>query len=115
FTALHNLRVDRSSTTRDLASERQLSEPSGLLKATRAADMPALKAGLESLQATDFPEKDAAISSLSAAVKRLGELHSETTSAMAQPKASRPAGLAKTYFDTTTSLMGLLDKISSQL
>ena len=115
FTALHNLRVDRSSTTRDLQGDRQISEIGALLKNTRNAEIPALKAGLASLQNTTFPEKAAAISTLNDAINKLTALHSETASAFAQPKASRPAELSKTFFSTVSSLMDLLDKISSQL
>ena len=115
FTALHNLRVDRSSTTRDLAADKQFSEPSSLLKATRAADMPALKSALTSLSATEFPEKATATASLSQAITKLASLQKETATALTQPKASRSPNLSKDYFDTTTSMMTLLDQISSQL
>ena len=89
FTALHNLRVDRSSTTRDLVADRQISEPSKLLANTRATEMPALKACLASLQNATFPEKATAIASLTEAINKLAALHVETAAAMAQPKASR--------------------------
>ena len=42
-------------------------------------------------------------------------LHQETAAAMAQPKASRKATLAKEYFDEVTGLIQLLDKLGSQL
>ena len=115
FTALHNLRVDRSSTTRDLVADRQISEPSKLLANTRATEMPALKACLASLQNATFPEKATAIASLTEAINKLAALHVETAAAMAQPKASRKEDLSKTFFTTVSSLMDLLDKISSQL
>jgi methyl-accepting chemotaxis protein len=38
FTALHNLRVDRASTTRDLNADKQLTDITQQLKDVRAAD-----------------------------------------------------------------------------
>ena len=57
FTALHNLRVDRSYTTRDLNSEKQFTEVYPALKAMRDADLPALKSALTKLESADFPER----------------------------------------------------------
>jgi methyl-accepting chemotaxis protein len=115
FTALHNLRVDRSSTTRDLQGDRQITDLGTLLKNTRNTEIPALKAGLASLQNTTFPEKAVAISNLTESINKLTALHAESLSAFAQPKASRPAELPKTFFNHVSSLMELLDKTSSQL
>ena len=42
FTALHNLRVDRSNTNRDLVSDKALTAPNPQLRNIRAAQMPAL-------------------------------------------------------------------------
>ena len=55
FTALHNLRVDRSYTTRDLNSEKQFPEVYPALKAMRDADMPALKSALTKLESRRLP------------------------------------------------------------
>ena len=65
FTALHNLRVDRASTFRDLAADKQFTELGTLLKRVRAAEMPALDAGLASLENAIFPEKTASVAALS--------------------------------------------------
>ena len=115
FAALHNLRVDRSSTFRDLSSDKQQTEMSKLLKASRDVEVPALDAGLASLAATTFPEKATSTAALSQAITKLKALHQESASALLQPKTSRRATLAKEYFDVCTEMMGLLDRISSQL
>ncbi len=115
FTALHNLRVDRASTYRDLLSERQTTELAPLLKATRDADMSALKSALIALQAAEFPGKESAISNLSQAITKLTSLHQESTTAFAMPLATRRQGLAQEYNNMTAALMESLDNISSQL
>ena len=115
FTALHNLRVDRASSYRDLLSEKQTTELAPLLKATRTAEMPALKSALTALQATDFPGKESAISDLSQAITKLTSLHQESVAAFAMPLATRRPGLAQEYAKVTDDLMKLLDHTSSQL
>src|SRR5262245_16296933 len=50
FTALHNLRVDRASSFRDLRAEKVLTTMNPLLREAREAEMPALKSALMALQ-----------------------------------------------------------------
>src|SRR5436309_3001733 len=50
FTALHNLRVDRASTFRDLSADKQFTAVNPLVKEVRAAEMPALNAALATLE-----------------------------------------------------------------
>ena len=54
FTALHNLRVDRAQTNQDLLADRIFSPPTKSLVESRAAEMPALSAGLAALANTSF-------------------------------------------------------------
>jgi methyl-accepting chemotaxis protein len=115
FTALHNLRVDRASTSRDLNSDKQLTTLSPQLKQVRDADMPALKSALTKLETADFPGRQSAVTSLSQAIQKLTALHQESAAAIALPKSAPPQGLAQEYFKTTTALMELLDNISTQL
>ena len=77
--------------------------------------MPALKTGLATLASADFPEKKSLSASLAQAINKLTDLQNESATAITQPKASRRAGLAQEYSQTATSLIELLDKISSQL
>src|SRR6185436_16573727 len=109
------LRVDRSSTVRDLLSDQQLTAMQTLLKETRDVEMPALTAGLAAVEAASFPERSEAVSNLSQAIKRLTALQQESAAAFLQPKAARRESLAQEYFKETTALMELLDKTSSQM
>ena len=115
FKALHLLRTDRATTTRDLNSEQALPSMTQQLVEIRAVNLPALKAGLAVLASADFPEKQEAISSLDQAINKLEALHKETAAAFLQPKASRRAKLSQEFFKTTTDLMALIDKISTQM
>src|SRR5215471_19898465 len=53
FTALHNLRVDRSASFRDLMADKQFTAMSPILAQSREAEMPALKAAVVALDAID--------------------------------------------------------------
>ena len=115
FTALHNLRVDRATTARDLNSDEKFASLPGQLKEVRSGDMPALKSAVAKLATADVLDRQNIFNSLSQSVMKLVELHQQTEAALAQPKSARPAGLAKEYFTATTALMDLLDKTSTQL
>src|SRR5690349_12853744 len=56
FKALHNLRIDRASTFRELSSDKTFTAMPALLQTSRQAEMPALQAGLAAMEATDFPD-----------------------------------------------------------
>src|SRR5262249_43063671 len=88
FTALHNLRVDRATTSRDLNAEQPVTM-SPQLKEVRAADLPALRSALAALERVDFPEQRAAIADLAQRVSKLEAMHAESVTAFGQPKAAR--------------------------
>ncbi len=115
FTGLHNLRVDRAQTNRDLNSEKPVPQKSPLLQKTRTEEMPALKAGLAALAATDFPGRQKAVTDLGQAIANLETIHQQADAAFVQPKSERPPGLAKEAFKAASDLIKLLDQISSQL
>ena len=115
FTALHNLRVDRASTFRDLNADRQFASMPPLIKASRDAEVPALKSGLAAVELAQFPKQQEAVAQLGQAIKKLTELQQESAAAFLQPKASRRQGLAQEYTKEATALMELLDKISTQM
>ena len=115
FTVLHNLRVDRSSTARDLNSDKPLAAISPMLKVVRDADLPALKSALTVLETADFPERQSAVASIGQAITKLTALHQETAAAVKQPKSERRQGLAQEFNNETDVLMALIEKTSSQL
>src|SRR5260370_11576765 len=115
FTALHNLRVDRSASFRDLMADKQFTGLAPVLRAAREGEMPALKAAVVALDAIDFPERQTVVSSLDQSIKKLAALHDESAAALLKPKAERRAGLAKEVYNETDSLLETLDKLSSRL
>ncbi len=115
FTALHNLRVDRSGTTRDLRSDRTFPQLSQLIVQSRSAEMPALSAALVTLGRTSIPDRAAVVSDLDARVKKLAAMQAESASLLAQAPAPRRAQLAQEYFNETSAMIDTLDKISSSL
>src|SRR5258705_3425528 len=110
FTALHNLRVDRASTTRDLNGDKALTDITQQLKDVRAADLPALKSAVITLDTIDFPERQAAVADLDKRVKKLAALHEESVAAVRQPKDSRRRGLPEENFDGHTGRFDQPDK-----
>ncbi len=115
FTALHSLRFDRSSTTRELNSEQQLTSLIPAHRQGRDAEMAALKSGLVVIEATDFPGRPEAVAKLSQAINKLTALHQETAAAFAQPKAARRAGLTQEFTKMVSDLTDTLDQIASQM
>ena len=86
FTALANLRLDRTVTIRDLNAEQAFVTINPQVLETRKVEMPALKAAVAAIEAIDFPERKSAASSLRAATETLVRLHEETLAALKQPK-----------------------------
>jgi len=115
FTALHNLRIDRSYSTRDLNSDQQLTAILPALKEVRDADMPALKSALRKLETADFPERQNSVAGLREAIKKMEALQQESATAFLKPKAERRQGLADEYFNETGAILHLLETISMQL
>jgi len=113
FTAMHNLRTDRGATRRDLLSDRQ--SVNGRLPPLRAAEISALKSALVALEAVDFPDRQAVLSDLAQATRKLVALHDETMAAFTQPKAARRAGLAQEYVDHGTVVIEMIELLSSRL
>jgi len=115
FTAQHNLRVDRSTTLRDMNGDRQLQSLTKQTQDVRNAEMAALKPALAGLEKLDWPEKQAILPGIVETVKKLAALHAETATAVTQPKASRRAGLAQEHFKAADDLLKSLDTLSGQL
>jgi methyl-accepting chemotaxis protein len=115
FTALHNLRVDRSASFRDLMADKQHTGIAPILREAREAEMPALKSAIVALEAVDFPERQSVVSSLDQSIKRLAALHAESVAAFTQPKAQRRQALAQEVFNEANSLLETLDKLSARL
>jgi methyl-accepting chemotaxis protein len=115
FTALHNLRLDRSFSFRDLNSDKQASAVPPEITHARDADMPALKSALAKLATADFPERQNAVAGLRDAINKLEALQQESAAAFQKPKAERRQGLADEYFSETGAILQLLESTSKQL
>ncbi len=113
FTALYNLRVDRASTGSDLQADKTSEDP--IVVHSRAAEMAALKSVLDYLPHVDFPDRQALTAEFVDHIKRFSALHDETAAALAQPKASRPAGLSERWFKEANTLFSLIDKLSTRV
>ncbi len=113
FTALFNLRIDRATTSIDLQSDR--TGVSQILGKARTSEMAALHSALDYLPQVNFSDQQALTAELADRVKQVTALHDATAAALAQPKASRPAGLAEQAFKETNELFGLVDKLSTSV
>jgi methyl-accepting chemotaxis protein len=115
FTALHNLRVDRSSTNRELSYDHAQTSHTKQNQEVRAVQMPALKAAIAGLEDIDYPEKATTYPQLVQAYKTLSALHEATAKAVTLPKAQRPANLASEFMKESGDLLNLLGKVSALL
>ncbi|WP_445218225.1 methyl-accepting chemotaxis protein [Bradyrhizobium sp. Pa8] len=116
FKAMHNLRTDRSTTSRLLnATEPMDSEIEKYLRSLRDAQMPAMARALELLPSIDFPQSGTLVPELARLYKLLGEEQKQFWEDVAKPKDQRRAGLPKEYMETTQGLLETLDKLSGVL
>jgi methyl-accepting chemotaxis protein len=116
FKAMHNIRTDRSTTSRLLNSDSlPNSEVEKYLRGTRDAEMPAMRNALELLATMQFPQQNTLVPEFDRLFKTLTNEQKEFWEEVAKPKASRRLALAKEYMDTTQGLLETLDKLSGVL
>jgi methyl-accepting chemotaxis protein len=116
FKAMHNLRTDRSTTTRLLnATEPMDAAIEKYLRDLRDAQMPAMARALELLPNMDFPQAGTLVPELSRLFKLLTEEQKQFWEDVAKPKDQRRANLPKEYMETTLGLLDVLDKLSNTL
>jgi methyl-accepting chemotaxis protein len=115
FRAMHNLRTDRSTTSRLLNSDSMDADIEKYLRNLRDAEMPAMAHGLAVLTPMQFPQHDTLVPEFDRAFKTVTTLQKEFWDAMGQPKGSRRPALSKEYVDVTNVLLDTLDKLSGVL
>ncbi|WP_409190714.1 methyl-accepting chemotaxis protein [Bradyrhizobium sp. RDM4] len=116
FKAMHNLRTDRSTTTRLLnATEPMDPDIEKYLRALRDAQMPAMARALELLPTIDFPQSGTLVPELARLFKLLTDEQKQFWEDVAKPRDQRRAGLPKEYMETTQGLLDTLDKLSNIL
>jgi len=116
FKALHNLRNDRSSTGRILNADTTVQpDIEKYILATQDNEMSALRSAAATLAPVSFDGAATLLPSLKQSTEKLAGLHAEARDAMHKPKASRRPALPKDYVDTISSLIEMLEKVSSRL
>ena len=116
FKAMHNLRTDRSTTTRLLLSDAPLDgEIEKYLRNIRDTEMPAMANALATLDTADFAQQKTQVAEFDRQLKTISSLQKEFWQAMGQPKAQRRPALVKEYPDTVNALLDVLEKLSGTL
>ncbi len=116
FRAMHNLRTDRSTTTRALDGDATIGDQDmQSITRNRGAEMPALQNALVLLPDIDFGDKDTLLPALVSLSDTITKLQAESLEAFNKPKADRRPELSAEYMKTATDLIKTLDQASQQL
>jgi len=116
FKAMHNLRTDRSTTGRLLNADAPMdSDIEKYLRNIRDTEMPAMGNALGLLGGIAVSGQQALVLEFDRLFKKLTAQQKEFWDAVAKPKASRPATLAKEYTDTTNALLDTMERLSGAL
>ena len=116
FKAMHNLRTDRSTTSRLLNADQPMdADIEKYPRSLRDAEMPAMAGALGTLPSVEFAQHKTLVPELDRLFKALTAQQKEFWDEVRKPKASRRAALAKEYMDTTQALLETLDKLSAAL
>src|SRR5579871_5348950 len=115
FKALHNLRSDRSTTSRNLTDEAPLSPDMQVyLRTTRDAELPAMRAAATALEGVEFPDRETLLPHLNRLIDAFAALDKESWEALNKPKSARRPALSKEFMDNTAALVETLDKVSTR-
>jgi len=114
FNALSSLRSDRSTSVRELQSDKQ-NGIDATLRDVRVAQMAALNDGLSALRQDDLGQNQTGVPALAQAIKKQAALHKESELALQQPKAARRAGLVQEVNESGSALIALVEKLSAEL
>jgi methyl-accepting chemotaxis protein len=116
FKAMHNLRSDRSTTSRNLNEDAPLQpDMQKYLRATRDGELPAMRAATDVLGSFEFPDQKTLVPELNRLIQAFAALDSESWDALNKPKASRRPALGKEFMDNTAALLEILDKVSTRI
>ncbi len=114
FTALINIRTDRSSTQRTWEADQVLSvDNQAYVTTLRQAEMPALAASLDLLVDLRFDGHDELLASLRRSIDKLSSLQTEYWTGVAGPKSARRPALGTDYVAEGLALQDTLERISS--
>jgi methyl-accepting chemotaxis protein len=116
FKALHNLRSDRSATSRNLKEDAVLpSSMQSYMRDVRDAELSAMRSASQTLAAMDFSDRATLLPELKRLIDAFAVLETESWSALNKPKASRRPELGKEFMDNTAALVETLDKLSTKV
>ncbi|KJC45462.1 methyl-accepting chemotaxis protein [Bradyrhizobium sp. LTSP857] len=116
FKAMSNIRVDRSNSSQQLASDIQMNNDiENYIRGVRNEQMPALVRLIEILPSIDIPQRDMIVADIDRLNKALIAAQAEFWIEAAKPRASRRAALAKDYTDSADGLMAILEKLARLL
>jgi methyl-accepting chemotaxis protein len=116
FTALINMRTDRSSVQRSWDGEAGLTAMTKTaLDSYQGAEVPAMAAALKIAGGLDFDHKDSLLPSLRDSMNRLDGLRQAFWAGINAPKSARKPGLGQAYFDESVRLQGILETVSANL
>jgi methyl-accepting chemotaxis protein len=116
FKALHNLRSDRSATSRNLKEDAVLpSSMQSYMRDVRDAELSAMRSANQTLAAMDFSDRATLLPELKRLIDAFAVLETESWSALNKPKASRRPELGKEFMDNTAALVETLDKLSTKV
>jgi len=116
FRAMHNLRTDRASTSRNFAAKGPI-DPDGekYLRGVRDSQMPALKAAVELLENIEFTDRKTLLPELQRSVKTIIALQTEGWEALKGNLTPRRGQMSKEYMSEATKLLQTLEAISLNL
>ncbi|HVY16289.1 MAG TPA: HAMP domain-containing methyl-accepting chemotaxis protein [Rhodopila sp.] len=116
FTALVNMRTDRSTVQRSWQAEAGLTPVAkAALDGYLRAEVPAMAAAVPLLQDIAFDRKTTLMPALHASMERMETLRRQFFAGIAMPKPERTPGLGQAYFNESLKLQGLLENISASL
>src|SRR5258708_420988 len=106
FKAMHNLRNDRSTTSRILNGESVIQpDIEKYLRTIQDNEMPPLRSATKLLVSIDFVDKPTLLLSLSQLAEKLTAGQTQAWDAMRKPKVSPPPPLSKEYNETTPTFL----------
>jgi len=116
FKAMHNLRTDRSTTTRMLNSDAPMdADIEKYLRNIRDTEMPAMANALALLGGLEFAQQQTLVGEFDRLFKTMTTLQKEFWEVVAKPKASRRPDLTKEYTVAVNGMLETLEKLSGAL
>ena len=116
FKAMHNLRTDRSTTSRLLNGDAPMdADIEKYLRNLRDTEMPAMNNALGLLGSIEFAQQATLVPEFDRLFKTMTALQKEFWEAMAKPKADRRPTLAKEYMEASGAMLTTLEKLSGAL